>query len=1106
MVSLTAEQLAAIDSRGKVIVSASAGSGKTFVMIEKLVNAIVAGSDLDDVLAVTFTKKAAAQMKEKLRQALIKRIDGASAETKAHIKLQLSKISSSNISTIHALCAKLLRTYFYVLGIDGGFDIISSDDAVAKALKARALDALFERLYDEENADFLHLLSCFKKKRSDVFLKKLLDEAYTQIRAVAHYDKLLQDVENLYTEEGFKRVCDECSKIASDKFKSMIYGVQFFENNFPTTQNAAIYTRIFDEMKDALGKCATLGIFDEKPVLSKTRKPSDTAEDKEAGESFKKFKTELSKRFSAICGDFESKQAELEYYIKSGRTATAFARILMKLDAEYAEVKRDENKLDYNDLEHLTLALLQDETVREEIAGKFAYVFVDEYQDVNPVQEEIISAFGGEVFLVGDVKQAIYGFRGSKSLFFAEKYESYLGGGGTALKLSSNFRSSDGVLNFVNGLFSQVMREQTCGFNYAESSLMRAGGQYPENFGEARLHIFGKDEREERKLKVYSVLDDSANAKHTREGLAVLSIVESELQKKHFDLKTGGYVNTQPGDICILTRKNKGGSAEGIVKALRDEGYSVTGAQEGNICVLPEVKQFLDILSLIDNAEQDMPLVSALLSPLGGFCEDELAAIRITVKSKTKISFRECCKKYAERMRGEISDKLNKFYERLERLRAVAEIVNVGELADEILEVYGLEAEYASAGGEKLKNILKLVAEGAQLPLNAFLDKVKSGGYNIPAPSSAASDSIKVMTMHASKGLEFPVVIIADICRTFKGVDYSDMPFDEQFAFAPKYYDKQNMLTHKTVLRRLCKLRADADDLKNELNLFYVACTRAMCRLHILAESVKPFDPSCAAEAKCYADTFDMNKFVTESLQPHAEIDTKQTEPLIFEPSEAVTTKIEERFMKSYEYADSVDLPVKSSASAILRVRDKIEEPQYAVKQLFGGEGETGTERGTAYHKFLELCDFSKTSEKEISDELEKFLSGGKITEEQFRLLNIDELAEILSMPVFADLGGATLYKEQEFLCRLPANQVLDGVTATDGVLIQGAIDLLAHGDFGIRIIDYKYSHKEDDELIKTYSRQLMLYKKAVAKIMKVDEDSIGTVIINIFKRRQIIL
>lgn len=1104
MVNLTAEQRAAIDSRGKVIVSASAGSGKTFVMIEKLVNAIVSGADLDEVLAVTFTKKAAAQMKEKLRQALIKRLDGADADTKSRLKLQLSKIPSSNISTIHALCAKLIRTYFYVLGIDGGFDIISSDDATAKTLKARAADGLFERLYDNDDKDFLLLLSCFRKKRTDAFLKKLLDEAYTKVRATAHYEKLLSEIDSLYSESGFKRVCEECSKIAANRFKSMIYGVQLFESSFPATKNAAIYTRIFGEMKAALEESATLGIFESKPELTKTRKPNDPAEDKEAGESFKKFKTDLSKRFSLACGDIESEQNEFDYFMKSGEIAKAFARVLLQLDREYAEVKRDENKLDYNDLEHLTLELLSDESVKEEISAKFKYVFVDEYQDVNPVQEEIISAFGGEVFLVGDVKQAIYGFRGSKSLFFAEKYESFLGGGGTALRLSSNFRSTDGVLGFVNKLFSDVMREQTCGFNYAENSVMRAGGQYTENSGEAHLHIFGKEEKEERELKVYSVMEDGAKTKHTREGLAVLSIVESELQKQHYDLKSGAYVNTQPGDICILTRKNKGGSAEGIVKTLRDEGYSVSGAQEGNICTLPEVKQFLDILSLIDNAEQDMPLVSALLSPLGGFTEDELAEIRITVKDKNRISFRECCKRYAARMRGKIADKLISFVKKLERLRALSEIVNAGELADEILEGCGLEAEYAQAGGEKLKNVLKLVAEGANLTLNAFLDKVKSGGFDISAPSSAASDSIKIMTMHASKGLEFPVVIIADVCRTFKGENYSEMSFDGQFGFAPKCYDRENMLTHKTVLRRLCKLRADGEELKNELNLFYVACTRAMCRLHILAEEVKSFDPSSATEARCYADTFDMSRFSPEEILPHAEIGEKDAEIIITEPDSALAAEIDERFMKGYAHADSVDLPVKSSASAILRVKN--EEPYYTEKQLFGGEDETGTERGTAYHRFLELCDFSLKFRVEIERELNNFLQSGRITDEQFKLLNADELSEILNMPVFADISGATLFKEQEFLCRLPANEILEGVTATDGVLIQGAIDLIARGDFGIKIIDYKYSHKTDEQLIETYSRQLALYKKAVAKIMKVDEKTIGTAIINIFKRRQIIL
>ena len=218
MSKLTEEQRAAVEAEGKVIVSASAGSGKTFVMIEKLVNAIAGGADLDNVLAVTFTKKAAAQMKEKLRSALIAGLETADEDVRARLKVQLSKIPSANISTIHSFCAGLLRTYFYVLGIDGGFEIISSDDAVAGDLKARAMDSLFERLYETDDADFKLLLKCFVKKRSDRPLRRNIDEAYNKLRSTARYAELLKSVESLYCEEGFDGVCREFRERQNDGF------------------------------------------------------------------------------------------------------------------------------------------------------------------------------------------------------------------------------------------------------------------------------------------------------------------------------------------------------------------------------------------------------------------------------------------------------------------------------------------------------------------------------------------------------------------------------------------------------------------------------------------------------------------------------------------------------------------------------------------------------------------------------------------------------------------------------------------------------------------------------------------------------------------------
>lgn len=1047
-------------------------------------------------------------MKDKLRRALIERLEKA-GDGRDRLKLQLSKISTADISTIHSFCARLLRKYFYVLGINSDFDIISADDSAAQDLKRRALDTVFDRNYEEDDVGFKLLLKCFLKKRNDLSLRRLVLDAHSAVRSTARYEALLESADGLYCDEGFGRVAADFSSRLKPEFDKLIAAVKDFRASFPKTSKWKVYDKIFSEMISAIDAAASGGIFADKPPLNSTRKPADAQNEKSVGEQFKKFKDSLSKRYSALCGDFESMDLERARFIESGAVASAFSRLVLQFDAEYSLVKSDENKLDYNDLEHLTLKLLENEAVRSEINGGYKYVFVDEYQDVNPVQEEIISALTGETFLVGDVKQAIYGFRGSKSVFFSKKFSAFEKSGGRALKLSSNFRSADAVLDFVNGLFSQIMRADNCGVDYKNTAKMSFGGLYPEGYGEARLRIFGKESEKERELSVYSVAADGRQTYYTREGLAVLEIVKEELKKQHFDLKSGKLKNTETGDICILTRKNGGESTEGIIRALTEKGgYAVSGAQDSNVCVLPEVKQMLDVLSLIDNAEQDIPLVTALLSPLGGMTEDELAKIRIAVDGKKTFSrevkrktFRQCCKEYSV-IPTPISSKLNAFYEKLERLKGLSDILNAGELIAELLENYGLESGYGRDCERKINSVLRLAAEGAELPLGAFLEKIKTGGYNVAATASSRSDCIKIMSMHASKGLEFPVVIIADICRSFKGADYTEMPFDEEYGFAPKCYDTDRLLTYKTVLRRLTKFRSDGEDLKNELNLFYVACTRAMCRLHVLAEEVLEYDEIAAGDAKCYAELFDMTKFNPEEVVFGKDEIAASGESVLSKPDGELTKKIKEVFAASYAHADSVNLPVKSSASAILRARED-EEPQYRAYELFGGEGETGTERGTAYHRFLELCDFSVTDTEGIAGEITRLADGGLLTDGQIALLDAGELSQILQMPVFSDLRGARIFREREFLCRIPANEIFD-TAATDYILVQGAIDLLAEGKDGVTIVDYKYSGKSDEALTATYSKQLDLYKKAAARIMRIAESGIRTVIVNIRLRRQI--
>lgn len=1108
---LTPEQLAAIKARGKVIVSASAGSGKTFVMIQKLCNLIEGGCDLDNILAVTFTKKAAAQMKEKLRSSLVRRLASADDAKRAAIKEQLNKIPSAAISTIHSFCAQLVRTYFYVLEVDGAFDIVS-DDAQANKLKYRALDNLFDALYERDDGQLRLVLSCLARRRSDDNVKALILEAYEAVRNVADYADKLRAFAELYTERGFERVCSDYALALSQRCAELRRSVEDFERDFSVCSGGEKYAAIFKEMKASLEEAAGCDdLFAPLPPLSKTRRPNATDEVREAAEAFADFRTRLKKKYDCLKADIGSREEEYAAYMQGGALAVAFADLVLQFDAEYSAIKRDESKLDYGDLEHLTLRLLKDGNVKRQLHDKYKYVFVDEYQDVNPVQERIISEVGGsDVFTVGDVKQAIYGFRGSKSVFFSQKYERMKKSNG-ALRLSNNFRSSDGVLDFVNALFSDIMTEDVSGFDYKGGSEMVHGGKYPQGYGSAELHVFGKEDGEKGNAEgVYSVAGSACKrVGHTREGLAVLEIVKRELSSRHYDLKEGREVDTQPGDICILARKNGDDSVAGIVAALTDAGYSVTAAKGVNVCTRAEVRELIDILSLIDNCQQDIPLSTALLSPLGKLTRDELARIRISCLSdRSRPTFRECMVTYARSNDDGLSRKIKTFFKKINDYRRLSEVLGAARLIERIMADTGLSARYAAGGGERLASIRRLTAEAyspsGELSLSAFLQKLKNGGYKVSAPPSSTSDSIKVMTMHASKGLEFPVVIIADIASSFKGRADGEMPFDEDYGFAPKCYYPDSKLRRPTVLHRLRNMRAKRENIKNELNLFYVACTRAMCNLHVMCSAPRGYDKSDRINASCYAELFDVNAYCAQYMPEPEEIrGGSEQPPLISSPDGRAYKEISARFMRPYAHAGSVDLPVKSSASQLLR---GVGDEYFAEHVLFKADADdtlTGAERGTAYHRFLELCDFAVRDRQGVLSELDKFVNDGLMPPEQAALLSADNLVEILAMPVFSRLEGAELYRERKFLCELPASELFD-TSANDGILVQGAIDLLATGPFGTAIIDYKYSKKDDDSLTAAYAAQLALYKKAVASVLKISEDSISTTIVNIYARREI--
>lgn len=452
-------------------------------MINRLVNLIISGADVQDFIAATFTKKAAASMKEKLRDALIAVINESDDEkTKAELKRKLASLPLADISTIHSFCSHLLRSYFYEAGVSDSFEIISPDSAEGKAIWDDAMENMLSDAYEAEDEEFLLLLRAFRSRKKNEGVIKAIEKVYNEVRSYADY-KCEIEKNGGFTEEKFdffareiKRATDE----KADKYLTLLKDFSYSLSVAPE-DGVAVYNYIKENLykvKDAEDFFAVTKLeFPPAPKKSTRQNIDKKTKYSPAALSFRedinKLKDGVKEFLSSVASKPLEREEELFKYLESGKVIRALYKYVIKFDEEYSRLKSKKSRLDYNDLEHYTMALLENENVRKAVNERYKYLFVDEYQDVNPAQERILSLIGAEeVFLVGDKKQAIYSFRGSKSKYFDLKEREF---GAGSLKLSSNFRSAPLVLSFVNEVFSEVMTEENCGIDYKSSPMSGRG-------------------------------------------------------------------------------------------------------------------------------------------------------------------------------------------------------------------------------------------------------------------------------------------------------------------------------------------------------------------------------------------------------------------------------------------------------------------------------------------------------------------------------------------------------------------------------------------------------------------------------------------------------
>ncbi len=1100
MAKFTQEQLQAVEHKsGNILISASAGSGKTHTMISRLVRLVMLENvDVNQILAVTFTEKAAYDMKEKLKKALMSAQEG----DRSRLYKQIALIPTCDISTLHAFCARLIRLYFYEVGLSPDFNI--ADESLAKIMRNDCIDKTFKELYDAGEDWFYTLVDRHAYGRSDSLLKELVVSVFLFASSEQDPDLLLDKYQNEYKKENFENLLSVYLEMLKNQVrlleKEIVQAYTILKNQ--GAQKGAEFTKtVLADMQTVL--CAqdvyiVKGHFESFGArLNFERKL--TVEQEELKETVKSCREKFKKIIERFGKHLLDRDKDFNCLENLCKDTGHFISIVKRFAEIYDAEKRDENVLDFADLEHFALKILKSPKIIEDLRKKYKYVFVDEYQDINGVQESIINLIAdNNLFLVGDVKQSIYGFRGCRPDFFAGKFESMQKNGQKVLSLNHNFRSAQKIIDMVNQVFCYSMTKDFFEREYKGNSELISGGIYPKDkTGRAILHILEKEEKKkeiEETPRVYNVLQEinkEISFKDNHTASLLTDIINEELGKTYYDFKSGCDRQITYSDIAILTRNKHNGYVEGLVKGIMMHGIPIVSDVKENVCDYPEIQMVINLLKLVDNFSQDIPLASTLLSPIANLTNDDLAEIVCEfshtdiAKANKKWSFIHAYNYYLENVDGRLYSKLKDFNQYISDLTFVAQFIGAEGVLNKVIDDYDIESYLlAQHNGTKkvalLNRLIYASIEGdKKLTVQEFLDKIQNAPDSFSYADSQQEDAVNVMTIHASKGLEFPVVIVCGLERNMNLEDnVGDLLYSREHGIALMSYDDDKREKRETILRAVIKEQNRINSVKEELRLFYVALTRATYSLHMVYEGKLKTRKETFVGAEKFIDYIPNTvPFVVHSPSDFAFTERKsQTRKIIIGQSdENLVREMKDRFSQEYPFATDTTLPLKLGVTTVSG-GDK----ENLVHLIFD-EPTPDVEKGLIAHKIMEHFDFN--SNLGLYEQVSSMIENQILTADKVQKVNLERIQKVINSGAFEDIKGTKLYREKMFLTCVDAGIVLD-TTSKEQIVLQGVIDLLSIGDDGAIIIDYKYSSLDKESLKKQYHKQLELYAYATKKVL----------------------
>lgn len=1159
-VKWTTDQQHAIECcKGSVLVSAAAGSGKTTVLVERVIRRLTDEDNpcsAEDLLIVTFTRAATAQMREKIGAAILKRL--SEDPTDRHLRRQYMLLPFAKICTIDSFCNDLVRENFHALGISPDYSLLDNETAVI--MKNDVCEAMLERAYEEDSdGSFSGLSDMMSSGSSDEDFAKLIIKMYDISTAYPFPDLWLDSLIEEYSQPDINKSCwgviikkyvcdmlDYCVSSSNDMMAAMesdsivadAYGaaVQSDINMYAELREKV--NRDWDEALEAFNtvKYMDLGRVP-KGYESETKNAVMTAR--------KKLKDLLKKVPNIMC--VSSGEHSEDVRLMRG-PVTKLIELVKQFGREYSAEKDKMNSADFSDILHRALNLLAVSDGRggyiktdlaRELSSHYVEILVDEYQDINEAQDMIfkaISADENNLFTVGDVKQSIYRFRQAMPEIFLRRrstthsFES--GKYPLGITLGSNFRSRVGVTSCVNYIFRQLMSTEAGELEYDDSEALNAAAEYPErDTPDCELHV----------------VTDKGNRADTLEAQAryVAKYIERTVREGKMLVTKGGALHPASyGDFCILLRTAKNVSSV-YANALSERGIPVFSPETGGFFEAAEISFILSLLRVLDNPVQDIPLAAVMLSPLFGFSAGELADIRASAKERLEAGETEPLYRSVAASADEGDEKAAAFLKKIESLRRLSLTLSAGELVRRVCEETGFDAiAGAMPDGERRRLNIGLLCDYAEkyeaagnLGLSGFIrfiDKVArtSGDLATAARPSENADIVRIMTVHQSKGLEFPICILADMQHAFNERDNTESVLISSSAgLGMKRRTEDGISVYDTASRRAAVITSERMGRSEEMRVLYVALTRAKENLVMVTSVPNPEKGLAKVAVECgigeRANPFAvlrMNNFsdlVLTALMRHPAADELRklsgVDVPIFLPEKdrfklKVVVSDSESFMtesaneqkiaakpvffdevcERLDYSDprSVLSSVPAKRAASDGSERGINREYFASSRpaFMSSGGLTPAQRGTATHKFMQFSDYA-AARADIESELARLVDGGFLSEDEGKAVNIGAAKRFFMSPLAERIFASdNVMREKKFAALFLAKffyPELTGEAAEEKIVVQGIADCVFVEDGELVIVDYKTDTGVDAEaLLDRYSAQLEIYREALSQAL----------------------